>query len=170
MKAKTIQRILYASDLGAQMRPVLIQTVDIAKQYDAQVIMMNVVEPMGETASAMLDTYLSRKDREKVKDEGLKKVISVMKQRLARFCEEEEDLCKDGKSIISEVVVVAGNAADEIVNQAIKKSVDLIVIGSCGHTSNGDLIGSVTRKVTQKSPIPVLIVPNNSKKISKKAA
>jgi nucleotide-binding universal stress UspA family protein len=53
----------------------------------------------------------------------------------------------------------AGNAAEEILAHAIRKKVDMIVMGSHGHSAIGSLLlGSVAHKVLTQSNVPVLIV------------
>ncbi len=162
MNVKPIKTILYATDLGDQMRPVMRQTSELAQQFGAGVLMVHIAEPFGETVSAVIDTYVSKGDRERIKKEGMQQVIKTMKSRLKRYCEEEALLSNKKKHGVTEIIVVSGDTTTELLRVAKDKNADMIIMGSCGHKSRGDLLGSVTRKVTQKSKIPVLIVPNNS--------
>ena len=49
-----ISTILYASDLGQQTHTVFRHAITIARQYNAKIIMMHVVEPIGETARSVI--------------------------------------------------------------------------------------------------------------------
>lgn len=56
--------------------------------------------------------------------------------------------------------VASGNAAEEIVRYARHHSIDLIVVGSHGHTgSTSVLLGSVAERVARTAPCPVVTVP-----------
>lgn len=56
-------------------------------------------------------------------------------------------------------VVKAGAAADNIVSVADKGRFDLVVMGSHGHSTLGNLVmGSVATKVLARSKVPVLLV------------
>jgi nucleotide-binding universal stress UspA family protein len=53
----------------------------------------------------------------------------------------------------------AGHADEEILAHAERKKVDMIVMGSHGHSAIGSLfLGSVAQKVLTQSKVPVLIV------------
>ena len=153
--------ILYATDLGDRMRPVLRHAIGLARQYQAKIIMLHVVEPLGSTSEAVLSIYLPDRKREEVEHAGLKKVLEQMKQRLEKFCQDEAALCAEGSPKVSDVLVTTGHPAEEILHQAEKHHADLIVMGSFGkHILGRHVLGSTARYITQSSPVPVLIVPN----------
>jgi len=156
--------ILYATDLGDRMRPVLRHAIGLARQYQAKIIMLHVVEPLGSTSEAVLSIYLPDRKLDELQHEANKKVLAQMKQRLEKFCKEEAALCGEGSPNVSDVIVTAGHPAEEILHQAEKHHVDLIVLGSFGkHILGQHILGSTARYITQSSPVPVLIVPNTKK-------
>jgi len=56
--------------------------------------------------------------------------------------------------------VRSGQPAEAIIKEAKRVNADVIVMGSHGHSAFGEmLLGSVAHKVTQRSPVPVLLVP-----------
>jgi nucleotide-binding universal stress UspA family protein len=69
-----------------------------------------------------------------------------------------QDLIAEGP-IQVETLIVPGDPAQKILETAEKKQVDLIVLGRRGlRPIRRALLGSVSRKVLDKSPYPVLIV------------
>jgi nucleotide-binding universal stress UspA family protein len=153
--------ILYATDLGERMRPVFRHAISLARQYQANIIMLHVVEPLGSTSEAVLSIYLPERKPDELQHEANKKVLARMQQRLEKFCKEEGELCGKGSPNVSDVIVIAGHPAEEILHQAQKHHADLIVMGSFGkHILGRHVLGSTARYVTQSSPVPVLIVPN----------
>lgn len=155
-----IRTILYATDLGSRTRPVFRQAVALARRCGAKIIMLHVVEPLGATGRAVLSVYLPQKRLEDIEKESLKEVIGRMKARLAKFCEDEAGLCEGDSALVSEIVVAAGRAGEEIARQAGLCGADLVVVGSCTHAMGGGLLGSTARRVTQEARVPVLVVPN----------
>lgn len=113
----------------------------IAKKHNSEIIILHVVEDKG----------LGRKTW---RETGAEHVINnIMEELIAIGCEE--------KKILSEIV--DGHAAEMIVKTAKNHNVDRIVIGTRGHTGIKQIMGSVTQKVLQISPILVLVVPPDYK-------
>ena len=77
-----IKTILYTTDLGDNTRPVFLTALSLARQYDARIIMLHVVEPMTSAMQAVVDTYLPAGEAKKVYQDGMKSVLSEMKNRL----------------------------------------------------------------------------------------
>jgi nucleotide-binding universal stress UspA family protein len=72
-----------------------------------------------------------------------------------------EELSNDGVSVRLEITKSrVGNAAHELAEVAAKEHTDVIVVGTRGHTLlRGLLLGSVTQRLLQIAPCPVLAVP-----------
>lgn len=62
------------------------------------------------------------------------------------------------KSFSIEQVVLVGQPSRALVEYAEKHDIHLIVMGRRGHSALGNLIGSVSFGVLQRSPVPVTIV------------
>ncbi len=59
----------------------------------------------------------------------------------------------------AEFIIAAGDAASRIAVEAAERKVDIVVVGSHGHTALGNvLLGSVATGVLARSKTPVLIV------------
>lgn len=157
-----ISTILYATDLGELTRPVFRHALTLAKLYDAQIIMLHVVEPIGETAKAVLSAYISKEFSETMLKESMQDLLVRMKDRLRRFFEEE---CDEEKvcSNVKELMVVAGKPSEEILRVAEEEGADLIIVGKSTRTVRGlRVMGSTSRRVSRIAMIPVLVVPNYS--------
>jgi nucleotide-binding universal stress UspA family protein len=155
-----ISTILYATDLGKQTRPVFRHALAMAKQYNAKIIMLHVVEPVGETALAIINTYLSKELTEDVQKETMKGIIVQMKERLKKFYADESD---DGKqpASVEEILVVAGKPSEEILRICEEEKASIIIMGKSTRKVRGiRVMGSTARRVSRMSRVPVLVVPN----------
>ena len=71
----------------------------------------------------------------------------------------------------TEIVVERGDAASEILRQAIERKADLIVMGTHGRTGLRQvLLGSVTEKIIRNASCPVLVVPPHAADVGSAAA
>jgi nucleotide-binding universal stress UspA family protein len=154
----TIQNILYATDLGDHEPEIFRHAAGLARQFGATVHIIHALEPIGEFAHSMIDNFLPPEGQEKLREEGFERVREKLHERL-------DDYCKDALQVhtevsTSELRMVEGVPTQVILDEAERIGADLIVLGSHGHTAlNEMLLGSVARKVTVKSKIPVLLVP-----------
>ncbi len=155
-----ISTILYATDLGEQTRPVFRHALALAKLYDAKIIMLHVVEPVGETAKAVISAYISQDFSEAMLKESMKDLLVRMKDRLRRFFEEE---CEEEKicSSVKELMVVAGKPSEEILRVSEEEKADMIIVGKSTRRVRGlRVMGSTARRVSRIAMVPVLIIPN----------
>ena len=161
MALPTIKTILYTSSLGKHTRPVFRQAVQLAETYQARVIMLHVVEPVGEMGRALIQNYLPADVIQQMRDEGVERVIGQMKTRLEKYRDEElKELGIDDFPFEIEPVVAEGQHAETIVKQAEAYDADVIVIGAentFGHHSN------TTHQVIRHAKIPVFVVPTGKK-------
>jgi nucleotide-binding universal stress UspA family protein len=159
-----IKKILYATDLSDNMRPVFRFALSLAEKYQAKISMLHAAEPLSPQVRWALETYMSEDEAHKAEREGLKKVQAKMRARLAEFCQQELGKSPEESQLIAEISVISGRAAETITKKAEDWDADIVVVGT--HTDpslGGRLLGSTARKVTQLSKRPVLVVPVLSK-------
>lgn len=156
-----ISIILYATDLGENTRPVFRQAISQAKAHNASIIMMHVVEPLGDTARSVIAAYMPEISLDKMQKEGMQNVITTMKERIKGFCNEE---CQeeDPHSVpVKEMVVIAGRTSEQILTAAETYKADMIIMGQSSKMVLGSkVMGSSARRVARLARIPVMIVPN----------
>jgi nucleotide-binding universal stress UspA family protein len=148
-----LKRILCPVDLSEfSLRP-LAYAGAIANWYDGAVTALHVVpsfEPMELRAAALFDPiqFVYPMAREQV-IERLRQVVHT-----AGVATDNADLAAE-----------AGEAAATIIDQAVLRRTDLLVMGTHGRTGfDRLLLGSVTEKVLRRAPCPVLTVPPHAPK------
>jgi len=157
-----IDTILYTTNLGSQTRPVFRYALDMANYYKAKIIMLHVVEPIGQTAKAVIDTYLSEGLSEELETKSMKELLSTMKTRLKKFYDEDCD--NDIKSSVSvkEIIVISGKPSEEILRVAEEENVNMIVMGKSSRKVRGiGVLGSSARRVTRYAKVPVFVIPTH---------
>ncbi len=81
-----------------------------------------------------------------------------IKEELRRLDELEKEIRARG--LDCEHLLKQGIAGDTILEYAIEKSASYIVMGSHGRSNMYDVfVGSLTKELTRKSPIPVVVIP-----------
>lgn len=160
--APQVTKILYATDLGSETRPIFRYAVDMANHYKAEIIMLHVVEPISDTARAVISTYLDDSVSEEMEKNSMKGVLEKMKDRLKMFYREECDSEEKFAVLIKEVMVVAGKPSEEILRVAEEEKADMIVMGKSARKVRGiGVMGSSARRVSRLAKIPVLVIPTS---------
>lgn len=156
-----ISIILYATDLGEHTRPVFRQAIDQAHINNASIIMLHVVEPLGETARAVIGAYMPESQIGQMQEEGMRNTLASMKERIRKFYNEECQGQDPGSIPVKEMVVVAGRPSEQILTAAETYKADMIIMGQSSKKVMGSkVMGSSARRVARLAKVPVLIIPN----------
>ncbi len=111
-----------------------------------KVVLLRVVEPFSPSAVSVLGDEQARKVQSESK-RAAQEYLSYIATGLSQHCGGIEQ------------VVVEGNAADAILEQANRLGVDLIAMSTHGESGIGRwAMGSVTGRVLQHSRVPVLAI------------
>jgi len=146
-----IRRILVAVDGSETADRALDFALDLAEKYSAEITLVTVFVPPSpsQVAPAMI---FAPTDTTKIIDElkiSQERVLSRAFRKAKRF--------KAGLEISK--MLLQGMAADKIVETAKEGVFDLVVMGSRGLGGMKELfLGSVSDKVADEAPCPVLIV------------
>lgn len=159
--SKSIKTILYATDINEGSSVVFQAALNLAKQYQAKLLFLHVVEPLGTTAAAAVSIYFPSGSLEEFykqsMDEAYKNINMKMESLYKKKLEDE----LPGEQFQS--YILEGIPAVTIIKTAEKMDADIIVLGSNSHsTLDNFLVGSVANKVINRSSKPVLLVPVKS--------
>lgn len=154
MPIPTIKTILYATALRPTSRQIFRYALSLVRQYDARMVMLHVVEPVGEMGNTLINEYLPEDLVAKVHDEGVKSILKDMEKRVTLFCEKE--IYASGQKFDQpiESLVVVGDHADSILKIAKEQDADLIIMGRDPRWGS-----HTTRHVIRNAKIPVTVVP-----------
>jgi nucleotide-binding universal stress UspA family protein len=122
----------------------------VARKDDVcEFIILRVVEPLADDdRSALVDLAAEQIPKiEEAKNSIARDYVSVLAKRLA------------DEGIHARAEIAHGKAAEEIIKYAEKNKCDLIIMSTHGRSGNSRwTIGSVADRVSNHSPVPVLLV------------
>jgi nucleotide-binding universal stress UspA family protein len=136
-------KIMWATDGSDAADAALPQVRELAAANGTAVVVLHCEETLVGPRAYGLDVHVDEADVQK----KIKEQVAALEQ--------------DGFQVKSEFVAArSGIAAHAIAEAAEKDGADLIVVGTRGHTAIGGLLlGSVTQRLLQVAPCPVLAVP-----------
>ena len=140
---KMINNILAPIDFSDYSKNALKYAIEFAKEFKAKLFLVYVVEPMIYPADFSMGQ------------------IAIPSTDIDLHARAEEELNNLAKSIDSdlkvETMIKTGKPFVEIIETAIEKDIDLIIIATHGHTGVEHLLfGSTAEKIVRKAPCPVL--------------
>ncbi len=138
---KLLEKILVPTDFRGSADGALEMAISLAKIFDSEIILLHVLPADWKEKTSTID---------------LNKIVI---EQLALL---REKINKRGVKS-KQSIAVTGNLLDEIVRNAVKYSVNLIMLGSGEKTEKDHFqLGSTTEKVMRKSSKPVWIVKRKS--------
>jgi len=141
------KKIICPTDFSEPSYEAIKTAGEIAYHFGSELCLLNVVSPvpvipMGEGAGAF-NISLYQQELESSSKRALEEVVNHL----------------EWKQLRARLIVLRGNAADEIVRTAQEENADLIVIATHGKTGwRRFIFGSVAEKVVRLAPCPVLTV------------
>ena len=147
-----IQQILVALDGSEHAQRALNYAITIAAKFDAHVHLLSVFHPLTFPYSPYPPTSATTKLMQQALDAQRQHQQKILSQALT-------DAQQQHSQITLSKSLKEGRPADIIVQIAIDNQVDLIVVGSRGLGGVKQLfLGSVSDRVADEAPCPVLIV------------
>jgi nucleotide-binding universal stress UspA family protein len=139
-----IKKVLVPIDFSDYSKSSLRYAVNFAKQFNAEIFLIYVVEPviyppdfsMGQIAIPSVNAEWDERAREELKNLAKTEIPEGVKVKT---------ILKNGKPFL------------EIIDTASEENIDLIIIATHGHSGvEHILFGSTAEKVVRKAPCPVL--------------
>jgi nucleotide-binding universal stress UspA family protein len=154
-----INKILYATGMGAGAPHVFRYALALAKQHDAQIIAVSAIEPLSPFAQSLVELHISHEQSEGLHHEAQEGAKQRLRERITRLCEKECGNDPQCEQRVKDIRIQEGQPSQVILAAAKDCDADLIVMGAHRHTVIGDaMIGSTTHKVLHSAAQPVLVV------------
>jgi nucleotide-binding universal stress UspA family protein len=133
--------ILAAVDLSAVTGDVVARASELARAMGGRLLLLHVLQ----IPSAIMEC-----------PEAIQLMAGTEKDAAARL----DEIARSLPGVRAQGMTATGIASEEILRESRDNAVDVIVVGSHGHTAIYDLlVGSTTHGVLMRAPCPVLVVP-----------
>lgn len=154
-----IRSILYAADVSDDCEAALAYAITLANRLGARLQVLTVIPDEREKSLIEVDSYIPQAELDKYHDARALRVKQHIEAQVAAFYAVRAD--KVPERPIGEIIVHEGDdVAELILDEARKGSADLILMASRGEgILMGLLFGSIVREVTQKTRVPLLLLP-----------
>ena len=140
----TINRILVPIDFSNYSKSALKYSVNFAKKFNADIILVYVVEPTIYPADFSMGQVIVSSTDSDFNDRAKGDLESLASAEI-------------GNDLNYKILIKTGKAFVEINETADEEDCDLIIIATHGHTGVEHLLfGSTAEKVVRKAPCPVL--------------
>ena len=154
-----INKILYATGMGAGAPHVFRYALALAKQHDSQIIAVSAIEPLSPFAQSLVELHISHEQAQGLHLTAQLQAKERLRERITRLCEKECGVDPQCPQRVAEIRIEEGQPAQVILAAAKELAVDLIIMGAHRHTVIGDaMLGSTTHKVLHSAAQPVLVV------------
>lgn len=154
-----LKTVLYATDLGRHAPRVLRYALSLARSYGGGVVIVHAVEPLGTAARHMVELYTGQEDITHAEKSRWPELERSLRGRLQSLCEGEGCADDAGRGMIVDMRILPGRPDEVILRESARIAPDVIVMGSHGHTTVGEiLLGSTAHRVSQRASVPVLLV------------
>lgn len=155
-----IKKILYATDLSENSAYAFRYAVNSAKQHNAVLVILHVVEVVDKTARNLLMAYVEKKYFSEKEEEQFAYAKDRIEKRLKVFFDKvrtEDPELTDANILIE---VCEGYPAEVIINTADELNCDVIVMGTHGKGFlSQTFLGSVAKKVLRRTRKPIFVIP-----------
>jgi nucleotide-binding universal stress UspA family protein len=140
------KKILFTTDFSDPSKQAFSYALSMAKNYNAKLIILNVVDTTMDAAGFYLPHISFDNLDKEMESAAMKLMEKSYNKSLSTFKKYE-------------YVVLRGSIHKEIIKYSNKEKADLVVMGTYGHSGIDSLIfGSTTEKVLRKAKCPVLTV------------
>ena len=155
-----IRKILYATDLSVNSTYAFRYTINSAKQHNAEIIILHVVEKLPQSVRSLVSAYLDEAQQKVILEEKITHAKERIQKRLKIFAEKELEDQPELLELISTIEVVEGFAPDEILRLVDELDCDILVMGTHGKdTRDHTYLGSMARRIISRIRKPVFIIP-----------
>lgn len=156
----TYRQILVPYDDSEYSRKALDFALGLARAFDSQLRMLNVVEELNVTPRMERQYVISPRTGERETfQQYLKELYQNMKND-AKGMLEAQTRRVPVEGVAISIDVVLGNTASKILEYIREKEIDIVVMGTRGHSGISKIagLGSVARKVSEEASCPVVLL------------
>lgn len=154
-----IRKLLYCTQMGPNSSFVFRYACSIARRFSARIVVLHVMESLSPRQRALVEGYAGSDALQAALAKAEREAAEQIPLRIEETCRKELPEGEDWHGLVEKILVEQGRAADVILEQIERESIDLVVIGAHAESPVVDrIIGGTAREIYKRSPVPVLSV------------
>ena len=153
-----INKILYATDLSKNSAHAFRYAVYFAKKFDAEIIILHIIEGASPNAVKALTFYLKEEYLKEILEDGITHRIERIKSRLRIFSDKELGDDLEFAQKITSIEVHRGFPEEERLKKADDFICDAIIMGAHEKGIAHTFLGTLAKRVLRRSRKPVYII------------
>ncbi len=154
-----IKKILYTTDLSKNSAHAFRYAIALSKKFDAEIIILHVIEEMSADARIALSAYLDTEYRKEKLKQKIPNAIERIRTRLKAFCDKELENEFGVSKKVTLIEVCMGYPEEEILKKVDEFGCDAIVMGAHQKGRAQTFLGSVAKRVLRRTRKPVFLIP-----------
>lgn len=154
-----IKKILYTTDLSQNSAYAFRYAAYFAKKFDAEIIILHVIEGTSQDAVKALEPYLDKQYLKETLEKREDHAVERIKDRLKIFCDKELADDPGFAKKIASIEAYRGYPEEEILKKAETLNCDAIIMGAHEKGITHTFLGTVAKRVLRRSMKPVFIIP-----------
>lgn len=154
-----IKKILYTTDLSQNSAHAFRYAVYFAKKFDAEIIILHVIEGASQEAVKALELYLDKQYLKETLEKSVDHAVERIKDRLKIFCDKELADDPEFAKKIASIEAYRGYPEEEILKKAEALNCDAIIMGAHEKGITHTFLGTVAKRVLRRSRKPVFVIP-----------
>ncbi|MDH3216278.1 MAG: universal stress protein [Candidatus Krumholzibacteria bacterium] len=153
-----MKKILFCTQLGPNSTLVFRHAFAIASAFGAKITVLHVREVLTQEQEGMVEGYAGKGTLHDVTEREEHQAMDDMRSRIEEFFTAEVGET-DWRKHVEKIILLKGDAKEEIVRHIDSVQADLVVMGAHRYSLIDLLLGTTPQRVIAKSKIPVLVVP-----------
>ena len=133
--------------------------MNFAKKFEAEIIILHVIEGTSEDAVKALELYLDKHYLKETLEKREDHAVERIKNRLKIFCDKELADDPEFAKKIGSIEAYRGYPEEEILKKAETLNCDAIIMGAHEKGITHTFLGTVAKRVLRRSRKPVFIIP-----------
>ena len=155
-----IKNVLYCTDLSQNSNTAFGYAIFMAKLTGADIHLLHVLEKLSDDAAFTIQTYVQSSElRHEMLELRVENARKLLDKRQEAFWSAQSDEDAKLRDRIKSITVCEAYPADEILKSAKEHNCDLIIMGSHERGLAHTFLGSVSKAVLRRAPVPTMIVP-----------
>lgn len=153
-----LEKILFCTQMGPNAGLIFRHAFALATRFGARITVLHVRQILTRDQEGLVEGYAGKGSLHDVTEREGFQAMDELRARIKEFFSAEMG-GSDWHEFVEQIIVMKGNAKEEIVRHIDTVGADMVVMGAHRYGLIDLLVGTTPQRVIAKSKVPVLVVP-----------